>query len=119
MDLQKILEKESKNSHNIYMYVDMENDRCIAYEFSAYLLTRLFKALKLAEGVIPGTGIYFYVTRLPLRFIVDHFDGHNTSIGEEYIKVVLNNKKNCSKRRTEFDRKKREWNEIYRIIHSL
>lgn len=51
MDLQKILEKESKNSHNIYMYVDMENDRCIAYEFSAYLLTRLFKALKLAEEI--------------------------------------------------------------------
>lgn len=108
MDLTKILEKESKNVHYLYLYVDLKNDWFIAYEFSAYVLTQLFDTLKLEEEIDPNTGINIYFTRLPDQFVVEHSYGRNALIGEEYIEVKLEDIHTYAKWRVKFDEQKRD-----------
>lgn len=108
MDLTKIIERESKNVHYIYLYADFENDWFIAYEFSAYVLTHLFDTLKLEKKIDPDTGMYVYFTRLSDQFVVENSYNRNAAIGEEYIIVKLTDISTYLKWRVEYDKQKRD-----------
>lgn len=102
MDLHVIYKKESENNNNIYMYVEKE-DICCAYGFSAYLLTRLFGALKLKEEKKSELGTIVFVTQLSIQFVVDNLSGPNTSVGDDFIRVIIDNPSRCIQWRAEFE----------------
>lgn len=110
MDIQQILALEKRNTHKIYLYIDLENNLFIAYDFSAYLLTKLFDTLelKILKLKVSDKEVVIYVTGIPDRLVVNTFTGHNTTIGEQYIKVVLDDITNCTRWRAEFDERKKE-----------
>ncbi|UVQ47479.1 hypothetical protein NXY11_04325 [Parabacteroides faecis] len=77
MNIQEILALENRNTHKIYLYIDLENNLFIAYEFSAYLLTRLFDTLKLEvqeEYLQPIITQYFIDNKseIWLLFLIAH-----------------------------------------------
>lgn len=101
MDALKIKRIEKSNRNMIYLYMD--SDYCIAYEFSAYQLTRLFSGLKLEEKRVPEAAAIFYFVRLPVQFIVDHFSGHNVMVQDDYTRIVLDDEPRCPAWRNNFD----------------
>lgn len=103
MDAQRINRIEKSNRNMIYLYIDVENETCVAYEFSAFLLTRVFNTLKLEEEKIPVVGAIFFKTKLPLKSITDHFKGNNITVGDEYIRIVLDDEPRCPAWRNIFD----------------
>lgn len=110
MDIQQILTLENKNTHKIYLYIDLENDLFIAYDFSAYLLTKLFDTLelKILKLKVSDKEVAIYVTGIPDRLVVNTFTGHNTTIGEQYIKVILDDIVTCTRWRVEFNERKKK-----------
>ncbi|WFE84399.1 hypothetical protein [Parabacteroides chongii] len=109
MDIQQILALENKNTHKIYLYIDLVNNLFIAYEFSAYLLTKLFDTLELkAQKLTTSEEEVVYTTRIPDRLAVKTFTGHNTTVSEQYIKVVLDDIIACTRWRVEFNKRKKE-----------
>lgn len=101
MDLKEVLEKERKNFNKIYLYIDTENNLCYAYEFSAYLLTRLLESLELKEKAESGTIIFF--TQLPILSVVKCFSGPNTSVGDDFVRIDIDELQNCIQWKAEFD----------------
>jgi hypothetical protein len=101
MDALKIKKIEKSNRNMIYLYMD--EDYCIAYEFSAYQLTQLISNLKLEEKRAPEAGAIFYFVSLPAKFVVDHFSGHNVMVQDDYIKIVLDDEPRCPAWRNNFD----------------
>lgn len=101
MDALKIKRIEKSNRNMIYLYMD--EDYCVAYEFSAYQLTRLFSNLELEEKRMPEAGAIFYFVKISLRLIVDHFSGYNVMVQDDYTKIVLDDEPRCPAWRNNFD----------------
>lgn len=100
MDAQRIKRIEKSNRNMIYIYMD--DDYCMTYEFSAYLLTQLFDTLKLEEKRVPEAAEIFSFVRLPIQFIVDHFPGYNVMVQDDYIRIVLDDPR-CPAWRNNFE----------------
>ncbi|UVQ47470.1 hypothetical protein NXY11_04280 [Parabacteroides faecis] len=49
-----------------------------------------------------------YTTRISDQLVANTFTGHNTTIGEQYIKVVLDDIITCTRWRVEFNKQKKE-----------
>lgn len=101
MDAQIINRIEKSNRNAIYLYIDA--DYCMAYEFSAYLLSKLFEGLKLKETRLPKAGEMFYFVKLPIQSIVEHFSGYNVMVQDDYIRIVLDYEARCPAWRNNFD----------------
>ncbi len=101
MDAQRIKKIEKSNRNAIYLYINA--DYCTAYEFSAYLLSKLLEGLKLDEMRVPTVGAIFYFVKLPIENIVKHFSGYNVTVQDEYIRIVLNDEVRCPGWRNCFD----------------
>lgn len=102
MDLERMIEKENTNRNRIFLYM-ADDGFCLTYEFSAYLLTRLFDTLKLEEEKFPQAGAILYVARVSAGLVVEQFSGTETTVGNNYIKVILDNEPRCAQWRKEFD----------------
>lgn len=101
MKLKGVLQKEKKNFNKIYLYIDTENNLCYAYEFSAYLLTRLLGSLELKERTESGTIVFS--TQLPIQSVVNCFSGPNTSVGDDFIRIDIDEPRNCIQWKAEFN----------------
>ncbi|WP_320889086.1 hypothetical protein [Bacteroides sp.] len=107
MDAQKIKRIEKSNRKMIYLYID--EDYCMAYEFSAYLLFRLFnEKVKLEEKRMPEAMSIFYFAKLPLQFIVEQFSGPGVMVQDDYIRIVLDDEIRCPGWRNSFDELKKQ-----------
>lgn len=107
MDAQRVKRIEKSNRKMIYLYID--NDDCVAYEFSAYLLFRLFnEKVKLEEKRMPEAMSIFYLAKLPIQFIVEQFPGHNVMVQDDYIRIVLDDEIRCPAWRNSFDELKKQ-----------
>lgn len=100
MNLKEVLEKEKKNFNKIYLYIDTENNLCYAYEFSAYMLTRLLDSLELKEKTESGTIVFS--TQLPIQSVVKCFSGPNTSVGDDFVRIDVDEPQNCIQWKSEF-----------------
>lgn len=108
MDWGKMLERENKNYNKIYLYMNSEKDLCNAYELSAYMLTRLFNTLELDEEVNRELVTILYVVRLSLQFVIDQFSGDNVTVGDNFIKVVIDDPSRCIQWKAEFAELKKQ-----------
>lgn len=108
MDFKRMFEKEKKNYNRIFLYVDSEQEMCRAYEFSAYLLTRMFDSLEMQEETKRELGTILFVTRIPLETIVKQFTGPNTTVGDRFIKVILDDPSRCVQWKAEFSELKKQ-----------
>ena len=106
MDWEKMIEREKRNTHKLYLYADLEKDIYYAYEFSAYLLARLFDSLELEEDVHSEVPAILYVVRIPPEFIVRQFSDSNTTVGDNFVKVVLDDPERCAGWKEEFENMK-------------
>ena len=101
MSLKEVLENEKKNFNKIYLYIDTENSLCYAYEFSAYLLTKLLDSLELKKKTESGT-IVFSVG-LSVQSVVNQFSGENTAVGDEFVRITVDEPRNCIQWKAEFN----------------
>lgn len=108
MDWEKMFERENENYNKIYLYMNSEKDLCNAYELSAYMLTRLFDTLELDEEVKRELVTILYVVRLSPQFVIDQFPGDNVTVGDEFIKVVIDDPSRCSRWKAEFAELKKQ-----------
>lgn len=114
-----MLERENKNSNKIYLYAysDAGDFLYNAYEFSAYLLTKLFDTLELKKEVKPESGITLYVVHLTPEFVVEQFLGPNATVGDLFIKVVLDSPALCIRWKGEFKELKNKWQGKHAGMH--
>lgn len=103
MTHQKILEREERNYNKIYLYIEAENDQCRAYDFSAYLITNLFEAQKLELREEADLETIIYTLQLPLQLVVEQFDDNYTQVGEQFIKITIDNLSRCIQWKLEFE----------------
>lgn len=108
MDWEKMFERENKNCNRIYLYMDSERDLCNAYELSAYILTRLFDTLELDEEVKRELVTILYVVQLPPQFVMDHFSSDSITVGDKFIKVVIDDPNRCIQWKAEFSELKKQ-----------
>lgn len=111
MVLRKILAKEKRNSSNIYLYINEENNLCYSYEFSAYMLSRLLNT-KLEENK-KRLGTTFFYTQLSIQTVVEELSGPNTLVGDDLITVILDNPICCLLWKIEFDDLKNTQGKFY------
>lgn len=121
MVLKEIVEKEKLNCYKIYLYIDVENNLCYSYEFSAYLLTRLLN-IKMEESKQKlGTALFF--TQLSIQSVVEWFSGPNTMVSDDLITVVLDDPNRCLQWKLEFDdlkaKQRKVCNKLVKCIHGL
>lgn len=107
MDIKKILEKEKKNYNKIYLYIDAEQEICHTYELSAYLLYKVFDSLEILEETDKYLETTFFFNKVPLEKIVERFADSNTTVGDRYIKIVLDDPNRCMQWRAEFEKLKK------------
>lgn len=107
MDIKKILETEKKNYNKIYLYIDTEQEICRAYELSAYLLYKVSDSLEILKGTDKYLETTFFFTKVPLEKIVERFTDPNTTVGDRYIKIVLDGPNRCMQWRAEFEKLKK------------
>lgn len=120
MDFKKMFEKEKKNYNKIYLYVDAEQEMCRAYEFSAYLLTRMFESLEMQEETKRELRNILFITRIPLEAVVERFSDPNTTVGDRYIKVVLDDPSRCIQWKAEFvELKKQQQIDNFRLDKAI
>lgn len=101
MNLKKMLEQEKDNFNKIYLYIDAETSLCYAYEFSAYLLTRLLDSLELKEGI--ESEMLVFSAQLPIQSVVKQFSGENTAIGDDFVRIIVDEPRNCIQWKAEFN----------------
>lgn len=101
MNLKEVLENEKKNFNKIYLYIDTENSLCYAYEFSAYMLTRLLDSLELKEKVEYGRNVFS--VGLSVQSVVNQFSGENTVVGDEFVRITVVELHNCIQWKAEFN----------------
>ena len=102
MDWKRMFERENKNYNKIYLYLDSEKEVYNAYEFSAYILKRLFDTLELNEEVKQELGTILYVVQFSPEFVVDRFFSDNVTVGNKYIKVVIDDPSRCIQWKADF-----------------
>ena len=103
MTQQKILEIVEINYNKIYIYIDAENDQSRDYDFSAYLITNLFEAQKLELREEADLETIIYTLQLPLQLVVEQFDDNYTQVGEQFIKITIDNLSRCIQWKLEFE----------------
>lgn len=108
MDFKRMFKKENNNYNKIYLYLDTEKKLYSAYEFSAYMLTRMFDTQKLSEEVRQDMNTILYVVRLTPPFVVEQFSGNNITVGDRFIKVVLDDPSRCIQWKAEFSELKKQ-----------
>lgn len=100
---QEILEREKGNYNKVYLYIDTENDLCYAYDFSAYLVTKLFETQKLETKEEVWMETVVYTLQLPLQFVADQFDAPHTLIDAQFIKFIIDRLPHCIQWKFEFE----------------
>lgn len=105
-NIKVIIEREHNNFNKIYLYLNSELGQCYAYEFSAYLLARLFPMLEFKE--IRDEGCSRTVSAcVPLQFVVNQFSDSNVTVGDEFIRVIIDDLKLCSQWKADFNEMRR------------
>lgn len=108
MDWKKMFERENKNYNKIYLYLDSEKDLYNAYEFSAYMLQRLFDTLELDEEVKRELVTILYVVQLSPQFVIEQFPDDNVTVGDRFIKIVIDDPSRCIQWKAEFAELKKQ-----------
>lgn len=99
----EILKREEGNYNKIYLYIDVERNRCHAYNLSAYLITKLLGTEEFELKKENDMETVIYTLHLPLQLVVDQFDGNHTQVGEQFIKVTIDDLPRCIQWKLEFE----------------
>lgn len=104
--LKEIIEKESKNYNKIYLYLNSELKQYSAYEFSAYLLVRMFHMLEL-KGITDEEGDRVVSVSVPVSFVIEQFSGLNVMVSDKFVRVSIDELKLCLQWKADFNELKR------------
>lgn len=103
MNLKEKIEIEKTNPNRIYLYRDEEDGYCKAYEFSAYLITKLISSIELKEEPFMEIEDFLYTAIVEQKFITDRFSGFGIEQSEGCMQVSLYDLIYTAKWRKEFD----------------
>lgn len=103
MDLKEKIEIEKTNPNRIYLYMDEEDGCCKAYEFSAYLITKIISSLELKEEPSMEIKDFLYTIKVMPQLITSRFSGFGIEQSEGCMQVPLYDLIYTAKWRKEFD----------------
>lgn len=88
MEIKHILNREKNNKGCIYFYPIDEN-KLVAYELSAYILTHLYPFVALEKKYMNEVGVEIYVAQFDADFCRKHFSGNNVLVDDDYVQVSV------------------------------
>ncbi|MDC1812127.1 hypothetical protein POZ03_16835 [Bacteroides uniformis] len=88
MEIKHILNREKNNEGYIYFYA-VDEDKFVAYELSAYILTHLYPFVTLEKKYMNEVGVEIYVAQFDADFCRKHFSGDNVLVDDDYIQVSV------------------------------
>ncbi|MCY1134130.1 hypothetical protein OWT79_11015 [Bacteroides fragilis] len=88
MGIKHIINREKKNDGCIYFYV-ISDDKFVAYEQSAYILTHLYPSITLENKYVDELGTNIYMAQFGVDLCREHFSGDNVLVGDDFIQVSV------------------------------
>lgn len=103
MDIKSKIEIEKNNLNRIYLYRDMKDNSCKAYEFSAYLATKLASSLKLEDEPTLEVNDVLFTVKADPQFILKHFASFGVEESDGCIQISLYDLTHSIQWRNEFN----------------
>lgn len=88
MEIKHIINREENNGGCIYFYV-IDEDKFVAYELSAYILTHLYPSVTLEKKYVDELGACIYMAQFGADFCLEHFSGENVLVDDDCIQVSV------------------------------
>lgn len=101
MNIKEIADLEKSNRNYIYFFATEDED-FIAYELSAFLLARLYPSIQLEWKDFHIANGPLLIARFSLNFCKDNFCNGNTLVGNDWVRVELEDVMSCESWINEF-----------------